>query len=140
MADTTTNVEASLLRYLYENLSVPLGIKVFEDIYTQSFDKYSEWVVIDTLSGTPGVQPKQHFFIHVATQNGAPQSKEKLTRLFGTVLALFSEGTEILLYDYDSDTVLGSMYVLNPSTTPILQHKGGGNMRTISIAVTYQGE
>ena len=140
MADLYTNVEASLLRYLFENLTVPHGVKIFEDIYSQDFDRFEKWVVIDTLSGTLGVQPKQHFFIHVATQKAAPNAKEALTRLFGMVAVLLTEGTEVLLYDYDTNTIIGSMFVLNPSATPIMQHKGGGNMRTLSLALTYKGE
>lgn len=140
MADKLTNVEASFLRYLYENLTVAKGIKVFEDIFSQDFDNFTEWVVIDTLSCVPGVQPKQNFFVHVATHRNAPNAKAKLIRLFDTVLTLLSEGTEIPLYDYDTVQVIGAMYVISPSATPVVPHKGGGNMRTLSIALVYQGE
>lgn len=140
MAGTLTNIEASLMRYLYTNLTLAQGVKVFEDVYTQDFDNYTEWVVIDTLSGTLGVQPKQNFFIHVATHKGSPNAKDKLTRLFDTVVELLAEHTDIPLYDYDSEELIGSMYVVRPSSTPVVQHKGGGNMRTLSMSLIYQGE
>lgn len=140
MADILTNVEASVLRYLYENLEVAEGIKVFEDIYTVDFNSFSEWVVIDSLGGSLGATPRANYFFHCAQQKGMPVAKENLAVLCDKVLALFDQGTGIPLYDYTTGIETGTIWVVSvASFSPVIQHKGGGSVRALPVTITFAG-
>lgn len=132
-----TNVEASLYRYLYENLTVPDGVKIFEDVVSVDFVSYTEWVVIDSLSNSLGDQPNQLYFLHIAQQKSSPNSKEALIRLVDKVVTLFEGGNEIALYDYDSGAQIGAMTVARASLQPVRQHREGGSYRPLSIEIVY---
>jgi hypothetical protein len=140
----TADIEASLYRYLYEHLERDAyePIHIFEDIVSVSYDAYRQWLVVDSLSSPTGDQPKQHFFLHAAQQKGAPRAKDTLNRIVDRVLALIEQGTEIEIFDssLDQDVVIGVMVVSNTSLSPILQHKGGGSMRSLSVTVVYPSE
>ena len=132
-----TNVEASLLRYLTEHLTVPHGVKIFEDVFSIDFDNFTEWVVVDTLSNPLGDQPHQMYFLHIAQQKHSAQAKEALIRLVDKVVDLFEVGDEIPLYDYDSGTLIGAMMVARSSLQPVRQHRGGGSYRPLSMEIAY---
>jgi hypothetical protein len=130
-------VEASFLRYLYENLEVPHGVTIFEDLTSADFSSEGKWVVIDTLANSLGGAPRQSYFLHVATHKSAPNPKAALTALVDLVKDLVEMGQEITLYNPDTDAVIGTLHVVQHSTGPVLQHKGGGGMRTLNIALAY---
>ena len=133
--DIISSVEASLYKYLFE--TVPEGVKVFEDVISEDFHTHNKWVVIDSLTNRLGDQPVQQYFIHVAQQKNEPNSKATITKLASDVYKLIDEGTSIPLYDIDTVNLIGSMRVVTASFSPVLQHRGGGSMRSISIGVAY---
>lgn len=132
-----TAVEASFMRYLYEKLELAHGVTIFEDLNTADFSSEGEWVVIDTLSNPLGGAPRQNYFIHVATHKSAPNPKAALTKLVDLVSGLLEMGQDINLYNPDTDLVVGALHVVQHSAGPVLQHKGGGGMRTLNIALAY---
>jgi hypothetical protein len=136
---TLEDVEASLVRHLYEKLQLPYGVKVYEDLFEVDFDMYSEWVVIDSLSNQLGPAPIQHYFIHIAIQNEAPNSKQKLNVLTDKVVSVLNEGTEIKVYSYVTKTLIGYMTVSDSSLSPVVKHKGGGMMRSLAVDIVYVG-
>lgn len=133
--DIISSVEASLYKYLFE--TVPAGVKVFEDVIYEDFQAHNQWIVIDSLTNKLGAQPVQQYFIHVAQQKNEPNSKATITKLASDIYKLIDEGTTIDLYDIDSVELIGSMRVVSTSFSPVLQHRGGGSMRSISIGVAY---
>lgn len=133
------DVEASLVRHLYEKIQLPYGVKVYEDLVSQDFVTYSEWVVIDSLGNSLGADPVQHYFIHIAIQNEAPNAKQKLNVLTDKVVSTLDYGTEIKLYSYTSKSLIGYMTVSSSSLSPVLQHKGGGMMRSLAVSIVYVG-
>lgn len=134
---TISNVEASLARYLYENLTVPFGIKVFEDILGEDPKSITEWVVIDSLSNPLGYLPVQHWFIHIATHMESPNLKHKLNVLVDKVKNILEVGTPITLYSYDTGEVLGTMWVNEVSLGHSLAHRSGGMVRVLTLSCTY---
>lgn len=133
------DVEASMMRHLYEQLQVVHGIKVYEDLISQNFDLYDEWVVIDSLGNPMGAAPIQHYYIHAAIKNGMPNSKHKLNVVVDKVEQALNEGTSINLYSYSTKELLGYMTVSDCSLSPILQHSAGGAMRSMAVSVVYEG-
>lgn len=133
------DIEASLMRHLYETLQIPYGIKVYEDVISQNFDLYDEWVVIDSLGNPMGAEPAQHYYIHAAIKNGAPNAKHKLSVLVDKVSAVIDLGTEIKIYSYSTKELIGYMTVSDFSLSPILQHSAGGAMRSLTVSVVYEG-
>lgn len=133
------DIEASMMRHLYEQLQVPYGIKVYEDLISQNFDLYDEWVVIDSLGNPMGAEPIQHYYIHSAIKNGMPNSKQKLNVLVDKVSAVIDKGTEIKIYSYSTKELLGYMTVSDFSLSPVLQHSAGGAMRSVAVSVVYEG-
>lgn len=136
---TFEDVEASVVRHLYEKVQLPYGVKVYEDLISQDFVSYSEWVVIDSLSNPLGAEPVQHYFIHIAIQNEAPNAKQKLNVLTDKVVSALDFGTEIKLYSYVTRQLIGYMTVSDASISPVTQHKGGGMMRSLAISIVYEG-
>jgi len=137
---TLTDVEASFFRYLYEQLEVPLGIRVFEDITLEEYADLEKWVVIETLTNITGYQPKQLYFIHMATQNNGKRSKEVLIRLVDQVMQVINKGTTIVVYDYDDGQEIGGMEVQETSLSPVMPHFSGGAFRSLTVGVTYVAE
>lgn len=135
---TQTDFEASIFRYLYENLEVPYGIKIYEDKNVVDYTAQEEWVVIDSLTTLRlDTQPKALYFFHCAIQKGLNNGKEKLTRLLDKVIPLMRVNSRIVLYDYDSGDQIGEAEVCENSLSPILQHPGGGSFRSITAGVIY---
>jgi len=132
------NVEASLLKYLKENLT-PSGIKVFESIYLQDFTNFTKWVVVDSLSNNLREQPKQLYFIHCAIQKGAANSNALLVELLDTVHVFLEAGTRIDIYDVISEDLVGEMEIVDVRLNPLVQHAGGGMMRSFAIGICYEG-
>jgi len=131
------DIEASMMRHLYEQLQVAHGIKVYEDIVSQDFELYDEWVVIDSLGNPMGAEPVQHYYIHAAIKNGAPNAKHKLNVLVDKVEEVINLGTEISLYSYSTGELLGYMTVSDFSMSPVLQHSAGGMMRSLAVSAVY---
>jgi hypothetical protein len=129
------NVDASLYKYLAE--LTPVGVRVFEDVISEDFDAATQWVVIDTLSDAAGDQPKQNYFLHIAQQKGAPNSKSILNKLVGAVYSIVDEGSVLPLYDVETELEIGQMRVANCTVSPMMIHKAGGSMRTISLGIVY---
>lgn len=137
---TLTDVEASFYRYLYENLEVPYDIRILEDITLQEYDGLSKWVVIDSLPNTLGVQPKQMYFLHIATQKAMKNAKEELLRLVDQVLAVIKLNTVITVYNYDTGEEIGGMLVSERSLGPVMPHFSGGTFRSLTVGVVYAAE
>lgn len=133
----TSDVEASFHRHLYETLEVPLGIKIFESVNQVSFDKYTKWVVIDTLTNILGAEPKQLFFVHVATQKGLKNEKSELLALVDSVMVILEQGTRINMYAASTGLEIGEMEICDLSLSPVLQHPGGGAFRSFTVALVY---
>lgn len=133
----TSDVEASFHRHLYETLEVPLGIKIFESVNQVSFDKYTKWVVIDTLTNILGAEPKQLFFVHVATQKGMKNEKSELSALVDSVMVILEVGTRINRYDATTGVEVSEMEISDLSLSPILQHPGGGAFRSFTVGLVY---
>lgn len=137
MSQILTNVEASFYRYLYENLTVPHGIPVFEDPFSTNYEDATRWVVIDTLSNRLGDQPVQLLFLHLGQRLNAPSAKEAQIRLVDQVTAVLDEGTEIPLYDYASGDLIGAMEVVGTSLQPSMKHRSGGSYRPLTVKLAY---
>lgn len=135
--NTLTNVEASLYRYLYESLTVAYGIPVFEDPMAADFTNVKGWVVIDTLSTRLGGQPVQIVVLHIGQKENAPNAKEALIRLVDKVVGLTEEGTEIAMYDYDTEAQIGVMTVTAASLQPLMKHRAGGSYRPLTVQIAY---
>jgi hypothetical protein len=131
------DIEASMFRHLYEKLTVLHSIVVLEDTSQEDPTDLTKWVVLDSLDNNLGHQPVQHWFIHLAVQKGAPNSKHKLNELTDIVKDALDIGTPINLYSYDTGTLIGTMYVSDSSLSQVLTHRAGGMMRTLVISVTY---
>ena len=131
------NVEDSFLRYLYEKLEVAQGIKVFESINIVDFTSFTKWVVIDTLTNSTSEQPKQLYFLHIATQKGLKNEKAILTSLVDTVMAIVKKYSDIPVYDTTSGLQIGGMMVSETSLSAVMQHVTGGNFRSITLGVVY---
>lgn len=136
---TIEDIEASVMRHLYEKVQLPYGIKVYEDLTSQDFNAHTEWVVIDSLTNQLGAEPVQHYFIHIAIQNEAPNAKQKLNVATDKVVSMMNEGTEIKLYSYVTKNLIGYMTVSDASLSPVTQHKGGGMMRSLAVSIVYEG-
>jgi hypothetical protein len=132
------DVEASMVRYLYENLQIPYGIKVYEDLIDQDFGAYDQWVVVDTLTNSGGYQPIQHYFIHAAVKNKGAGQKQELNVLTDRVNSVLSLGTTITLYSYSSGQQLGYMTVSEINLSPVMQHSSGGAYRPLAVSIVYQ--
>lgn len=132
------DVEASFLRYIGENLSVS-GITVFESVFMQDFTTFQKWVVIDSLSNSLKEQPKQIYFVHCAVQKGAANSKAVLTELLDTVHLLIEKGTRIDLYEVQNEEIVGEMEITDVRLNPLVQHAGGGLLRSFTISIAYAG-
>lgn len=137
---TLTDIEASFFRYLYEQLEVPYGIRVFEDITLEAYDGLQKWVVIESLTNPTGPQPKQLYFLHLATQKNGKYSKEELIRLVDRAISVIDKGTTIVVYDYDTGLEIGGMEVCETSLSPVMPHFSGGAFRTLTVGVTYAAE
>lgn len=133
------DVEASVARHLYENLQKTHGIKVFEDIISEDFENYSEWLVIESLTNSLGIGPVQHYFLHIAIQKSSPNPKQKLNVLTDKVISAMDQGTEITLYSYSTKELLGYMTVSDVTLSPVIQHRSGGSMRSLAVSVVYEG-
>ena len=133
--DILSSVEASLYKYLYEN--VPEGVVVFEDVISEDFKTHQKWIVIDSLTNNTGPQPIQQYYIHVAQQKNEPNNKASLTALVSAIYSKIDEGSCIPLYDIDTVDLIGQMRVSKTSLSPVIQHRGGGSMRSINIGVVY---
>lgn len=131
------DIEASMQRHLYENLQKTFGIKVYEDVISQNFDLYDEWVVIDSLGNPMGAEPIQHYYIHAAIKNGAPGAKHKLSVLVNRVYSVLDLGTTIPVYSYEFKNLIGYMTVSDCGVSPVLQHSAGGAMRSLTVSVVY---
>ena len=134
---TITNVEVSFYRYLYEQLEVPYGIKLFESTNLTDFSECEEWVVVDPLSNPLGQQPKQLYFLHAAVQKGGAEERLQLSRLVDKVVATVEQGSRIDVYDYDTELIVGEMEICEVSMSPIMQHTSGGSYRSITLGVVY---
>lgn len=132
------DVEASFLRYIGENLSVS-GITVFESVFMQDFTTFQKWVVIDSLSNSLKEQPKQIYFVHCAVQKGAANSKAVLTELLDTVHLLIEKGTRIDIYEVENEGIIGEMEIIDVRLNPLVQHAGGGLLRSFTISIAYAG-
>ena len=135
MTNMFENVDASLYKYLTEQ--TPVGVRVFDDVISEDFDTANQWIVIDTLSDNAGEQPKQNYFLHIAQQKNAPNSKSILSKLVGAIYSIVDEGSMIPLYDVETELELGQMRVSNCTVSPMMIHKAGGSMRTISLGIVY---
>jgi hypothetical protein len=131
------NVEASLFRYLYEQLEVVHGIRLMEAINLDNFDDLAEWVVVAPLSNVLGFQPKQLFFLHAAVQKVGDDESIRLARLVDKVLSVMDQGTRIDAYDVATGELTGEMEVSDMSISPVLRHASGGSFRSITIGVVY---
>lgn len=132
------DIESSFFRYLYENLEVAESIKVFESIYLQDFDSFTKWCVIDSLSNSMNAQPVQLYFLHCSVQKAEKNQKEVLIDLVDKVYSLVSKGTRITVYDYPSEDVIGELEVTKVQLGPVLQHAGGGALRSITVAIAHE--
>lgn len=131
-------VEASFLRYLGENLSIS-NIKVFESVFMQDFTTFQKWVVVDSLSNNLNEQPRQIYFVHCAVQKGAANSKAILTELLDTVHLLLEKGTRIDVYNTVNASIIGEMEITDVRLNPLVQHAGGGLLRSFTISIAYAG-
>lgn len=137
---TLTDIEASFFRYLYEQLEVPYGIRVLEDITLEEYADLEKWVVIESLTNPTGDQPKQIWFAHIATQKNGKFSKETLIRLVDQVTKVLKKFTTITVYSYDTGLEIGGMEVCETSLSPVMPHFSGGAFRTLTVGVTYAAE
>lgn len=134
---TLTQIEASFFRYLYEELEVGLGIQVLEDINLRDFTGMSRWVVVDTLSNKQGEQPKQIFFLHIATQEQGAKAKEVLTALTDSVTEAVNPGVAIPVYNTLTGLEIGGMEVSETSLSPVMPHASGGLFRSLTVGIVY---
>lgn len=139
MAGKISNVEASFLRYLYENLTKVDGTPVYEDVQAQVDQDAVTWVVIDTMTAVLGPQPNQTVYVHIAQKLNAPNSKAKMTELVDRVAELLDEGSNITLYDVDTEEEIGTIFVHDPSLLPSVFQRNGGSYRTIGVELVFQG-
>lgn len=147
------NLEASVFKYLYDELEVGKSIRIFDDVNLESFKTLTEWVVFETLTNPLGDQPKQLFFLHASLQKGLKRERILLARLVDKVLDKVAKGTRLPLYDFDAyETELaaaqvgdppvtprqiGEMEVTENSLSPVMHHISGGVFRSITIGVVY---
>lgn len=131
------NVEASFFRHLYEQLEIPYGISLFEEINRQDFSEYQEWIVVQPLANPLGNQPKQTFLLHAAVQKSGSAERVRLSRLVDKVLASIDQGTRIDTYDYTTGELIGEMEVSEASLSPVMPHASGGSFRSITVGVVY---
>lgn len=137
---TLSDLEGSVYKYLYENLEIPHGVKIIEDITLENYDGLQRWVVIDSLTGTDGPQPKEFFYLHAAVQHGQMHSKKDLTALVDLVRSLVNEGVVIPVYNIDTFAYLGECEVTETSRSPVFLHPNGGLFRSITVGLVYQAE
>lgn len=135
-----SDVESSLFKFLYDNFEVPLGIKVFENVYYVDFETYNTWIVIDSLTHSTGSIPKANYFLHLSIKNGLLNEKVVLNRLCDTVTKLIAEGTRISVYNDETEELIGEMEVCETNLVPVLQHAGGGSYRSLTVGIVYAGE
>lgn len=135
-----TDVERSLFKYLYDNLEVPSGIKIFDSVFYVDFTSHDKWVVLDPLSNSNTSTPRANFSLHISIKNGLRNASIILSRLVDTVSALFPEYKRIAVYSDQSGTLCGEMEVCALGLLPTQKHVGGGEFRTLSVSVVYPGE
>jgi hypothetical protein len=135
-----SSVEASFFKYLYENLEVLSGIKIFENVYYVDFETYDKWLVIDSLTHTTGAVPKAHYFLHISLKQGLQNEKVVLEKLVDQVVALVNEGVRFDVFDSETATLIGECEVCETSLTPVWQHAGGGSYRSLSVGLVYAGD
>lgn len=136
------DLEMSLHRYLYENLELTQNIKIQQDINKVDYDSFDQWVVVDSLTNRLGPNPKQLWFLHCAVKQGQKNEKIILTQLVDSVLSLFDSGDGALripAYSYSTGNVIGELEVTSCSLSPVLPHKGGGAMRSMTLEMVYAG-
>lgn len=133
------NIEASFFRYLYEQLEVPHGVSILEDINLEDFEGYTKWVVIDSLTNPLGPAPKQLYFLHIAVQKGLKNGKVDLINLCDLVDSVVNEGTEIQVYDVETEEAVGVMTVSETSLSPVMAHFSGGMFRSMTVGIVYVG-
>lgn len=136
---TTTDVERSIFKILYDNFEVPDQIKIFDNIFYVDFAAYDRWIVIDSLSHTSGALPKANFTLHMSTKKGLRNEKYVLTRLVDQVCELFNQYARFDVYGDDTGELKGELEVTTVSLLPIMQHAGGGSFRSLHFSVVYSG-
>jgi len=137
---TTTDIESSLLKYLYDSLEGPYGIKIFESVFYVDFTSFDKWIVIDSLSNSVGSTPRANFALHISIKNGLRNAPVVLTQLVDKVLKLFPQYQRISVYDGILGTVNGEMELCAAGLLPTQRHAGGGEFRTLNISVVYAGD
>lgn len=135
-----SSIESSLFKYLYENFEVPLGIKIFENVYYVDFDTYDKWIVIDSLSHTTGSIPTAFFFLHLSIKNGQQNEKVVLNDLIDAVTKLVNPGLRIDVYDSRTALRVGELEVTETTLAPVFQHAGGGSYRSLTVGLVYAGD
>ena len=133
------SLESSLRKVLYDNFEVPLGIKVFENIYYQDFEAYDQWIVIDSLTHTTGPLPKALFFLHMSIKNGLANEKVVLNRLTDLVCSVINPMARFNMYNDETFALVGEMEISETSLSPVLQHAGGGSFRSLTVGIVYAG-
>ncbi len=136
---TTTDVERSIFKVLYDNFEVPEQVKIFDNIFYVDFAAFDRWIVIDSLSHSSGALPKANFTLHVSTKKGLRNEKYALTRLVDHVCELFYECARFDAYGDDTGQLKGEFEITKVSLLPIMQHAGGGSFRSLHFSVVYSG-
>lgn len=138
-AEKQVNLNASLYKYLYDNVGVPEGVKILKNIYLQDFSGLTKWIVIDVLAGELGPQPNMLVMLHMAVANKDSTAVDTLDRLQDLVIPLFEEGQRIEVFDRDTKLKTSEIEVCKPSLSPTLSHSGGGLKRSLTIELNYVG-
>lgn len=134
-----TNLEVSFYRYLYEQLEVAKGIRLFEAVDLEAFTALTEWIVIETLTNPLGAAPKQLYFLHISLQKGMKNEKILLSRLIDKVVAAVNNGVRFPIYDYDTAEQIGQAEIIETSLSPMMNHVSGGCFRSLTVGVAYAG-
>jgi hypothetical protein len=135
-----SEVEGSLLRFLYDNFELPHEITIVEDTTTQDYTHLKRWIAIDTLSNRIGDQPKQNYFLHIAVQKQGALAKSELHKLVDLVVnTTMTAGTQIPVYAELDGSEIGVAQLVSPGLSPILAHFSGGMYRSFSFGLVYPG-
>lgn len=137
---TITDIESSILKYLYDSLEVPHSIKIFESVFYVNFMSFDKWVVIDSLSNNAGSTPRANFALHISTKNSLINAPIVLTALVDQVLELFPQYKRLDVYDGTTGVLKGEMELCASGLLPTQRHAGGGEFRTLNISVVYAGD
>lgn len=133
----TASIESSLYKYLYEQLELTDNIHIFESIHYTSFDPYTKWVAIDTLSNSAGALPRALFFLHIAIKDAGANDVQTLNRLVDKVNSVINYGTRLDVYDDANGNLVGEAEVSETSLSPIVKHPTGGSYRSLTVGLVY---